>query len=84
MTQNISGKNLCTVVSGSSYTGLYAVDGTWNIVTNDGTTLKGSQHPCGALNAVIVTDPSSPYYAPNGSINVITRDSGVTYTTVYP
>jgi hypothetical protein len=56
-----------TIVSGASLTGLYAADGSYNIVLDD-PTYKGVYHPCGAFrvnsNASIqqVYDPSGAYY----------------------
>lgn len=80
---NASGTINLTSVSGSSYTGLSAIDGSWNIVINTSTIPVGLYHPCGALNAVVVTDPSSGYYNINGSMNVISNGSGG-YNPVYP
>jgi len=76
MTYNADGQLKTTTVAGTSYTGLYAADGSYNIVTNTSTTPVGLYHPCGAYNAFVVTDPSSGYYANNGSVNVIARAGG--------
>lgn len=74
-----------TSVSGSSYTGLLAADGSYNIVINDGTALKGLHHPCGAFNAVITTNSAAGFYAPNGSMNVIANSSSPSgYSPVQP
>lgn len=80
---NADGQVRTTQVGGSSYTGLDATDGSWNIVINDGTSIKGLYHPCGALNAVIVTDSSAGYYSKNGSMNVIANTTGG-YSPVVP
>ena len=80
---NTDGQINLTAVDGSSYTGLYAVDVSFNIVINDGSTYTGLFHPCGALNAVVVTDPYAGYFASNGSVNVIVNSSGG-YSPVVP
>jgi hypothetical protein len=64
-----------TAVTGTTYTGLYAKDGTINIVTNDGSGYKGLYHPCGALNAATVTTWRGPSRTANGSIAVIADTS---------
>jgi len=74
---------MTTSVSGSSLTGLYAADGSYNIVLNTSNTWMGLYHPCGAYNAVLVTDPSSGYYAANGSVNVI-QNSDSSFSPVVP
>jgi hypothetical protein len=74
---NANGNINTTVVNGSVYTGVQANDGSWNIVINDGSSLNGLYHPCGAYNAVIVTDKNSPSRALNGSLNVIDTGGGV-------
>ncbi len=72
-----------TVVDGSIRTGLFAVDGSWNIVLNAGTGAKlGAYHVCGALNATVTTDPFAGYYSANNSMNVILNASGTGYTPV--
>lgn len=71
-TYNPSGQINLTVVGGTVPVGHYAADGSWNIVVNAGTGGPiGLMHPSGAYNAVVVTDPGSPYYSANGSMNVI-------------
>lgn len=62
---NADGKVNVTVVAGTSYTGLYAADGSINVVVDD-TSHFGVIHPCGAyrLNS---TDGIS-YYDPSGAI----------------
>lgn len=73
---NANGQRQVTIVSGASYTGLYAIDGTYNGVINDGVSVwQGAYHPCGALNVCITIDPYSTIYAPNGSLNVVTSGS---------
>lgn len=74
---NADGQRQVTIVNGASYTGPYAIDGTYNGVTNDGiTAYKGTYHPCGAYNVCIVTNLSAGAYAPNGSLNVIASSNG--------
>lgn len=41
------GNKRLTYVAGTSYTGLYAADGSWNVVVDDNT-YSGIYHPCGA------------------------------------
>jgi hypothetical protein len=55
-----------TVVNGLSRTGLYAADGSVNIVLDD-VTSKGAYHPCGALrvnssNGTTTYDATGAYY----------------------
>lgn len=56
-----------TVVDGSTFTGLYAADGSINVVLDD-TTYKGVYHPCGAFRVnsgtgSSVYDASGAYYS---------------------
>lgn len=53
------------------------------MVINSGSTYKGLYHPCGAFNAVVVADRSSPFYNPNGSINIVQNPLGG-YTPAMP
>lgn len=76
---NADGQINLTVVSGSSYTGAQAPDGSYYIVLNAGTSYTGFRHPCGAINAVVNETPSSAK-APNGSAYVKTQSDGVGYT----
>lgn len=76
MTSNANGQLKTTTVAGTAVTGLYAADGSYNIVPNTSSTYVGLYHPCGAYNAFVVTDPSKPTYAANGSINVIVTTGG--------
>lgn len=76
MTYNASGNIKTTVVNGSVYTGLYAPDGSWNIVLNTSSNYVGLHHPCGAYNAVVVTDKTATLH-PNGSLSVIDLGGGV-------
>jgi hypothetical protein len=71
---NSEGQIVITQVDGTSYTGLYAADGTYNAVVND-TPPAGLYHPCGALNAVSVADTSGGFYAPSGAVNVILNET---------
>lgn len=72
---NSSGQINLTSVNGSTYTGRYASDGSTYIVINDGTQLTGFNHPCGAVNAVVTTSPSS-FQHPNGSMYVVNTIDG--------
>ena len=47
-----------TIVSGSTYTGVYAADGSINMIVSPGSTYVGAYHPCGAWWITHV--PSSP------------------------
>ncbi len=69
-----------TEVDGGSYTGLYAEDGSYNIVINDGTALTGLYHPCGAYNAVVYSEGIKSYNAPNGSIYIKQNTAETGYT----
>lgn len=58
-----------TAVSGAAVTGLYSIDGAWNVVI-DGAG-SGLYHPCGALNVTTATGTSPlPRYAPDGSLYI--------------
>lgn len=57
-----------TEVDGTTFTGLYAGDGSFNIVINDGLGPIGVYHPCGAYRVATSDDDKSFYHA-NGSIN---------------
>jgi hypothetical protein len=62
-----------TAVAGTTFVGNYAADGSRNIIINDGVTggFLGLKHRSGATNAVVIAaNPSAPYYASNGSMNV--------------
>lgn len=75
MIYNSDGQVKVIEVSGSTFTGIKAVDGSLNVVFNDGSA-KGIYHPCGALNAILVTEKPSTIQAPNGSVYVFETDSG--------
>jgi len=77
MTYNVNGKLATTTVVGNVITGLYAPNGTFNIVVNASGTYQGLYHPCGALNAFVTTNASAPYNAANGSVNVIDTGGAV-------
>src|SRR6266478_677831 len=67
-----------TVVTGSSYVGLYATDGSYNVFNASAvSTATGAYHASGALN-VVATSSSSflPLRAPNGSLYVTNGASG--------
>lgn len=72
-----------TTVDGLTETGLYATDGSWNVVLNAGTGEKlPIQHTCGALNASVTADVFAGYYAANNSMNVKTNIAGTGNTPV--
>jgi hypothetical protein len=76
---NADGQMNLTVVSGSSYTGAQAPDGSYYIVLNDGSTYTGARHACGAMNAVVSTSAGATTH-PNGSMYVVVQEDGVGYT----
>lgn len=64
---NPDGTFRTTTVSGSTRTGLYAVDGSFNVVVDDAST-KGLYHACGALrmnsgSGTSCHDASGAYYS---------------------
>lgn len=62
-----------TLVDGTTYVGLYAADGSWNVYDASGSsTPVGRYHASGALNVVQV-DGSTVVglYHPNGAINAV-------------
>ena len=83
--QATNGSYNVTVVSGASYTGLLAPDGSVNVIEADRTYL-GVYHPCGALQVTPTTTAAyRGIYAPDGSIYVINgsdRSSGAMPVTV--
>jgi len=60
----------CTVVDGLTRTGLYAPDGSFNVVESDGSAWVGVYHPCGAywVTQVSAIDET---YAEDGSLNIL-------------
>jgi hypothetical protein len=59
-------KTNITVVDGTTKTGLFASDGSYNVVDSaEAEGFVGVYHPCGALN---VTFETLEAYAPNGSL----------------
>lgn len=64
---SVTGYIRVTIVDGTAWTGLYASDGSWNIVlVSSSATPQGLYHACGAYRVV---SSSSDYgvYAPNGA-----------------
>lgn len=59
-----------TVVDGTVRTGIYAQDGSFNVVESDGSEFVGIYHPCGAFWVTVVAEDSFPVYAPDGSYNI--------------
>lgn len=73
-----------TVVSGSSITGLNALDGSLNVILSPGT-LVGLHHPCGAMYVTLVSSGIHGYYAADGSMNIAVSpytSTGATRVTV--
>lgn len=71
MSQASNGSMNVTVVAGTSYTGLYAADGSTNVVETGGITpYAGAYAPCGALNVSLYTTGISPIRAADGSLVV--------------
>lgn len=60
----------CTVVDGLTPTGLYAADGSYNVVVSNPAEVTGIYHPCGGYWVTSSADPTFPVYAPNGSLYI--------------
>lgn len=58
------GKIATTTVTGAATTGLYAADGSINIVLDDAVN-TGAVHPCGALR--VNSTPGTSYYDSTGA-----------------
>lgn len=58
-----------TIVDGNTRVGLYAPDGSFNVVEADGSEHVGVYHPCGAYWVTPTTVPH-PAYAPDGSMYI--------------
>lgn len=67
---NVNGQRRVTLVSGSTRTGIQALDGSFNAVAGDGVTPKGLYHACGGYNVTVATTPQSTIQAPDGSYYV--------------
>ena len=65
-----------TYVSGSAPVGVYAADGTFNVVEADPSVFTGLYHPCGAYNVTVSTQTNPPVYAPNGSLYLPSNTPG--------
>lgn len=84
MTSNASGKLQLTIVDGTTLTGLYAADGSYNcVLTTESTTIKGLHHPCGGYWGTVGTNLSAPYNAPDGSMNIV-QNADLSYSPLYP
>jgi len=60
-----------TVVTGVSYTGLFAADGSYNVIASPGGSYVGATHACGAKYVTPrSTLSNSPITAPDGSLFV--------------
>lgn len=75
-----------TVISNTSstYVGLSATDGSYNVVSSTGTNWVGIHHPCGAYWVTPVTAGVNSLYANDGSYNVSTSpyQTGVAKITI--
>lgn len=60
-----------TVVDGLTRTGLYASDGSFNVVVSNPAVRCGIHHPCGAYWVTGTDVDAHKFYAPNGSIYVL-------------
>lgn len=60
-----------TVVDGLTRVGLYAPDGSFNVVEAPGGSFVGIYHPCGAYWVTSTTDENHPFYADDGSIYIL-------------
>ncbi len=73
-TRHPSGSVNVTVVDGTTFTGIYAPDGSLNVIVSTGTYL-GLYHPCGAVQVTVVDGSSYVgFYAMDGSWNVVEAD----------
>lgn len=54
-----------TVVAGTSWTGVFAADGSINVKLR--TSEYGTYHPCGAILVSVSTSPSDGWFAPWGA-----------------
>lgn len=70
-----------TIVAGDEITGLYAADGSYNVVNVTAETdPQGVYHSCGAYNVSLVDGEGLVgVFAPNGSFNVIESSSPKIY-----
>jgi hypothetical protein len=60
-----------TEVVGDEVTGLYAADGSINVVdASEDTSPSGIIHPCGAVRVTFTAVEKPKTYAPNGSLNI--------------
>lgn len=59
-----------TIVDGSSRTGLYAADGSFNAVIAADNAIVGNRHACGALNVVHSAGGSRSFHAACGAMYV--------------
>lgn len=75
------GEVVTTQQPGNALHGNSHVDGTDNIVINNGSTYTGRFHPSGATNAVVVASRAQTNN-PNGSANIILSKTGSGYTFV--
>lgn len=74
-----NGYRRVTIVDGTSYTGLYASDGSYNGVLTSGD-YTGIYHPCGAYNVTETEEDVISTIAPNGSLYIAqTTDGYVIY-----
>ena len=64
-----TGQLRITLVTGTSYVGLYASDGSLNVVdSGTDTVLRGLYHPSGAIRGVLAPSLFTGLYSPSGSL----------------
>jgi hypothetical protein len=77
MRREADGSVAVTVVDGTTRVGLFAADGSINVVLSDGVTLnKNVYHPCGALNVTLAPTAGVGAYAPDGTLYVSEDNTG--------
>lgn len=81
MAKTLDGRSCVTIVDGTTKTGLFAPDGSMNVVEATGSII-GLYHPCGAIQVTPVDGNSFVgFFAIDGSMNVLegsSRSSGAT------
>lgn len=61
-----------TIVDGTAPVGVYAADGSFNVVDSaEETGFVGIYHPCGAYWVTFIAEPTDEAYAPNGSLYAV-------------
>lgn len=60
-----------TVVDGTEPVGVYAADGSFNVVESDGSVPVGVYHPSGAYWVTTTEEEYHEAYAPDGSLYIL-------------